>query len=56
MKDNFKCRNCEDTKWVCEDHADKVAHECCGGAGSPCVDCNPLHPEFKQKRIYQVKS
>lgn len=54
----MNCPKCNDTKWVCENHEDQEAHACklCGGAGVPCIDCNPLHPDFKQKRIYKNKA
>lgn len=44
----MKCMNCDDTGWVCENHADRpwdgvssrtdACH--CGGAGEPCQKCN----------------
>lgn len=54
MEDGMSCPHCEGTLWVCENHADQAAHACrmCGGAGMPCLRCNPLHPEFRQGRIY----
>ena len=30
------CTKCNNTEWVCENHPDKEAHKCCGGAGMPC--------------------
>lgn len=39
----IKCRRCQDTRWVCENHRDRPwgrQPECCGGAGAPCPDCN----------------
>jgi hypothetical protein len=40
------CDLCDDTGWVCEDHADrplkvdsKRADACCFGAGMPCPRC-----------------
>ena len=39
---NKDCIKCLGQGWVCENHPDRVAHECpCGGAGMPCT-CNPL--------------
>lgn len=53
---SVNCLSCNGTRWVCENHSDREAFKCCGGAGSPCVHCNPLHPDFKKKRIYQQQS
>lgn len=44
----FKCENCKDNFWVCEEH-DNVPftgrdQECCGGAGMPCPQCNAVEP------------
>lgn len=42
-KMNDECKNCKGTGWVCESHP-QVAWDydgCCGGAGMPCVWCNP---------------
>jgi hypothetical protein len=39
------CERCNDTGWVCENHPDKEAHECCGGAGMPCT-CNDAKPPW----------
>ena len=40
----MKCAVCEDTGWVCENHADAPwdgPRACtCGGAGMPCPKCN----------------
>lgn len=44
----MKCKNCQDSYWVCEEHNDKPwaggmpkgFTECCGGAGMPCPECN----------------
>ena len=44
------CGNCNDEGWVCENHMNVPWGEgdgCCGGAGSPCPNCNPCdrdHP------------
>lgn len=45
----IKCDTCANTGWVCEDHHDvpwygimpEGAFKCCGGAGMPCLKCNP---------------
>lgn len=40
-----KCNNCDSMGWVCEEHPDipwdgpKACN--CGGAGMPCLVCNP---------------
>ncbi len=41
----FACLNCEDERWVCEEHPHKAwdpdaPDRCCGGAGMPCGLCN----------------
>lgn len=43
----FNCQNCEDIRWVCENHDNKPWGEatdspnsCDCGAGSPCKICN----------------
>lgn len=44
-----RCAYCDDTGWVCEDHADlpwdgvssRFDACSCGGAGAPCARCNP---------------
>ena len=49
------CAVCGGARWVCEDHTEKAwggasdrEDAChCGGAGLPCLDCNPCdndHP------------
>jgi hypothetical protein len=39
------CSICHDARWVCEDHPDRpwgITSGCnCGGAGTPCLACNP---------------
>jgi len=45
-----KCKTCDDTEWVCENHPDRPwdrrnPRGCECGAGAPCRDCNPLHHE-----------
>jgi hypothetical protein len=37
----MKCTVCEDTGWVCENHADVPWDGTCGAAGMPCPKCNP---------------
>jgi transcriptional regulator with XRE-family HTH domain len=43
----FKCLNCQDEMWVCENHRDKPWDKpeseggCSCGAGMPCAVCNP---------------
>jgi hypothetical protein len=49
MNQQSECPVCGGARWVCEDHADKPwgeastrADAChCGGAGAPCLACNP---------------
>jgi hypothetical protein len=45
----FKCRRCQDARWVCENHPDRPwghhPDDCCGGAGMPCPDCNAVKGE-----------
>lgn len=45
--DKIMCNNCEDFRWVCENHPNKpwlglsnspFGCEC--GAGTPCTECN----------------
>ena len=39
----FSCLNCEDNRWVCEEHPHRNwngGDGCCGGAGMPCPLCN----------------
>ena len=38
----YKCLNCEDEGWVCENHSNVPwrVDNCCGGAGEPCKFCN----------------
>jgi hypothetical protein len=38
------CGTCKGEGWVCENHTDKHWSNgcCCGGAGSPCPECNQL--------------
>lgn len=44
-----ECSTCSSTGWVCENHHDKPwaggmpdgFKKCCGGAGMPCIKCNP---------------
>lgn len=44
----FTCLNCEDDRWVCENHAHVPwmgGDGCpCGGAGMPCALCNAGSP------------
>jgi hypothetical protein len=45
MKDaKYTCLNCQDQRWVCENHErkpwDPDGEQCCGGAGMPCPMCN----------------
>ena len=42
----YECQNCEDTRWVCENHRNKPwdgsssSPNACGcGAGAPCQEC-----------------
>jgi hypothetical protein len=41
----IRCTLCEDSGWVCENHTYRPwtgEHACpCGGAGAPCMACNP---------------
>jgi len=43
-----QCDTCLGSLWVREDHLDLPWNECdCGGAGTPCPECNPCdcdHP------------
>ncbi len=47
----MNCLNCEDNRWVCEEHPNTSwdgGDGCCGGAGMPCVLCNAgLVPEME---------
>lgn len=42
------CATCQGVGWVCENHPSHPwagmtgEDECCGGAGAPCAECNPL--------------
>jgi hypothetical protein len=37
------CKRCNDVRWVCERHPDKLQfHDNCPAAGMPCPDCNPM--------------
>jgi hypothetical protein len=42
------CLRCDSTGWVCGEHQDKPwegRRACvCGGAGTPCPDCNTGDP------------
>jgi hypothetical protein len=43
------CKTCEDTRWVCQAHADRPwnnhPNACrCGEPGTPCPDCNEPAP------------
>lgn len=44
----MNCERCSDERWVCEDHdtigwpCAQERAQCCGGAGMPCPDCNPV--------------
>ncbi len=66
LQANDECPICEGIRWVCENHHDKPWAgfmpegfvECCGGAGMPCLSCNPCGgrddppdnpPDFKVK-------
>jgi hypothetical protein len=46
-RSTYKCLNCQDQRWVCENHPhvswnpDNGGADCCGGAGMPCELCNP---------------
>jgi hypothetical protein len=48
-----ECTTCHGARWVCEEHPDKpwdgasAAPEAChcGGAGAPCLACNPSDGE-----------
>lgn len=43
----YRCLNCMDQRWVCEDHPHVPWDEgegCCGGAGIPCPMCNTERP------------
>lgn len=45
----MKCKLCEDTNIVCEDHPDKAwksGEGCCGGAGMFCI----CHPDYYKDR------
>jgi hypothetical protein len=52
---SFKCPQCEDTGWVCEDHPDTPwdgDHACsCGAAGMPCPRCNPSDLDHPPRRL-----
>jgi hypothetical protein len=47
----MRCEVCDNTGWVCENHADRPS-DCgdskrgctCGGAGMPCLVCNQPEP------------
>jgi hypothetical protein len=47
----MRCEVCDNTGWVCENHADRPS-DCgdseractCGGAGTPCLVCNQPEP------------
>ncbi len=46
---NKTCKNCDDTGWVCENHADKPWEgesgrndACSCGAGMPCNECKQV--------------
>ena len=49
------CQACEDCFWVCENHDDKPwngPNACpCGGAGMPCLLCNPCDEGRKPKDL-----
>lgn len=49
------CKACGGTRWVCEDHPDQVAHHCehCGGAGMPCLECNP---SSRDHEIFELRA
>ena len=57
MNEQSECAVCGGALWVCEDHADKPwggasnrADAChCGGAGAPCLACNPSDREHPPK-------
>lgn len=47
------CQKCDNSRWVCEDHpnlpwdgSSDAPNACdCGGAGAPCLVCNPCDEE-----------
>jgi hypothetical protein len=51
------CLTCDGCGWVCEDHldlpwdgasdAEKACH--CGGAGAPCLVCNPSDRDHRPR-------
>ncbi len=50
-----QCAACEDCFWVCENHEDKPwdgPNACkCGGAGMPCLKCNPCDGKTPPKEL-----
>lgn len=47
-----QCQNCQDLRWVCENHINRpwagldegATGACDCGAGQPCADCNTSSP------------
>ncbi len=43
LQDDIDCKACANEGWVCENHPEKAwggGYGCCGGAGTPCKECN----------------
>jgi hypothetical protein len=45
MTERPACPRCQDQRWVCEEHPERVwPHEECAGPGVPCPACNDEDP------------